>query len=168
MSTVFSNPYTDSVMWSLQGGLIQLISEGGSGSIDSTDSSNILAATESIQIQQARQVSTRTPLVGNTNIKIAAPPTGSCTLTTLIGPNHVIENFMKIFGDSCHTFTAVVKTQSKANQVCQDGTFVGQKLTMKGCAGAQTNFTLSSENGIAIAQGSFTFSFDTLEWDNSK
>lgn len=166
MGQVFNNPYTDSVMWSLQGGLIMLTSDGEGGSIDSTDSTNMLAATESIQISQQRQVTTRTPLVGTTSIKIGAPPQGSCTLTTLIGPHHVIDKFMSIFGDACHTFTTFVTTTSKGNQICKDETFVGQKLIMKGCAGDVTEFTLSSEGGIAIARGVFRFSFDTLEWEN--
>ena len=118
MATVFKSPYTDSVMWSLQGGVISLIGANDEELLSSNNATTMLAATEQIQISTQRQVTTRTPLVGNTSIKIATPPTGTCDLTTLIGPQHVIDEFIKIFGDSCHTFKAVVRTSSTANKMC--------------------------------------------------
>lgn len=169
MATVFKNPYTDSVMWTLQGGIITLTRTGDTGtSVNSEDSTNLLAATEQIVISQQRNVDTRTPLVGNTSIKIATPPQGQCDLTTLIGPQHVINDFMSIFGDSCHTFQATVKTAAKSNQMCDDKKFIGQTLIMKGCSGVSTTFTLSVQGGIAIAQGQFRFVFDSLDWESKK
>ena len=165
MSQVFQNPYSNSVMWSLQGGLIQLVSDEGGvlESEDTTNYTNILAATERIEIRQQRRVDTRMPLVGNTSIKIVAAPTGQCTLSTIIGPHHVIDEFMNIFGNPCQPFTTYVYTTAKENQICK-GDFQGQKLVMTGCTGQLTNFTLATQGNVAIAQGVFSFAFDTLDW----
>lgn len=178
MAQVFNNPYTNSQVWSLQGGVISLIptskaSGATSGAANAangvfSDGSEILAATERIEIQIQRQVSVRHPLVGRTSVKVVSPSQGVCTLTTVIGPQHTVEQFLKVFGDACSTFTATVKTEAKGIKSCQTTTGKGMVLKMTGCTGEQAFFNMSAQQGIAVAQGTFRFVFDKLEWENGK
>lgn len=81
MADVFFNPYAGKgKAWSLQNCWLYL---------DNTEQTDgILAATESVQIQYARQISTRYPLMATkAPIKILGVPNGTCTLGSILGPN---------------------------------------------------------------------------------
>lgn len=163
MANVFNNPYSNVTprTWSLQSCAIQATASGGNSLKD-----GILAATQSVQVQYGRALNKRYPLASGTPITLVGVPQGTCTLTSIIGPDASVDAFLKLFGSSCDTFTLQIKTMSKKAQEQCEKTSLPQTLTLKGCQGQALNFNLSVQDNIVIAQGTFSLQFDTLDWSS--
>ena len=76
-----------------------------------------MAATESVQLQYARQISTRYPLAGKKPIKIVGVPQGTCTLGTILGPYAGVEDFLEAFGSTCAPFTLLIKQKKSSTKL---------------------------------------------------
>ena len=167
MSQVFVNPYANKqpIVWSLQSASIEMT--GGVAALDSSKETSLLAAVEAITISYNRDVSPRYPLNNGNPIKLIGVPQGQLTLTTIIGPVHVVDTFLKNFGSTCKPFSLTVKTSSRENQEDCGNTNVPQTIFLTGCIGQGLTYQLSSQAGLTIAQGTFTALFDGLDWKSA-
>ena len=167
MSQVFVNPYTNkqSVVWSLQSASIQMT--GGVATLDNKETS-LLAAVESLQITYSRDVTPRYPLNNGNPIKLIGVPTGQLQLTTIIGPVHVVDTFLKNFGSTCKPFSLTIKTASRETQEgCENAGNVPQTIFLTGCIGQGLQYTLSSQGGLTVASGTFSAVFDGMDWKSN-
>ena len=175
MANVFVNPYANqgSMSWSLQNCFLRLMTDSGSNvNLDTEDiSQGILAATESVQLQFARQISTRYPLAGKKPIKIVGVPSGTCTLGTILGPYAGIQEFLKAFGSTCNPFSLMIKQKKSTTSMsgetenCTENT-TDHYITLKNCLGTQVQYTIQMQENIAVAQGNFVITFDTMDWSS--
>ena len=169
MANVFVNPYsgTQPKAWSLQKCFIYM-TDGEGGAID--QETGVLAATESVQISYARPLDKRYPLTTGSPITLLGVPGGNCSISTILGPGYVVESFLKKFGSTCKPFTLEigVNKSKRVDEECPDDVSSAQTFTLRGCQGQGMNFTLSTQNGLVIAQGVFAIQFDELDWATSK
>lgn len=168
MANVFVNPYsgTQPKSWSLQKCFIYM-TDGEGGAID--QETGVLAATESVQISYARPLDKRYPLTTGSPITLMGVPQGTCSITTILGPGYVVDTFLKKFGSTCKPFTLEVGVNKSArvDEECPDAVASAQTFILRGCQGQGMTFTLSTQNGLVIAQGSFQIQFDELDWKTS-
>lgn len=167
MSQVFVNPYANkqSVAWSLQSASIEMT--GGIASLDSSKETSILAAVEALTISYARDVTPRYPLNNGNPIKLIGVPQGTLQLSTIIGPAHVVDTFLKNFGSTCKPFSLTVKTASRKSEEGCENVNIPQTIFITGCIGNSVQYSLSSSGGLTIASGTFTAVFDGMDWKSA-
>lgn len=177
---VFNNPYTQTPqVWSVQQASIYFVSQQDDGDLQQAvlqagitqgfaddNSAQILGAIQGVTITHQRTSTTRYPIGGQRPIKMLGIPRGSVTLNSLVGPTTNLQNFLKLFSDSCKSFRLVIFMDSNksANSRAKDAK--GQKFTCKGCTGTALTYQIqSAQQGMSIAQGQFQIQFTDLDID---
>lgn len=178
---VFNNPYTQTPqVWSAQQASIHFISQENTDDIlyhetamqtqsgYASNSANILGAIQGVTITHQRTSTTRYPIGGQRPIKMLGIPRGGITLNSLVGPTTTLQEFLKVFADSCNTFRLQIIMQSKqsANSCAKNAK--AQRFTCKGCTGTTLTYQIqSAQQGMSIAQGQFQIQFTDLQIDNA-
>lgn len=159
---IFNNPYNQAPqVWSAQNASIKFSGSGADAQAE------VLGALNSISVQFGRTFTTQYPIGGSKPIKMASVPQGTVTLQTIIGPTTAIQTFLKLFGSNCQSFTLELKTQSNTAAEACNVQAKPQLLTCKGCTGDSMSYSIASQGGMSLANGSFTISFTELEWSGN-
>lgn len=165
MANVFNNPYATQTpsVWSLQNCFIYAQGQNGGQRVVG----GILVSTQSVQIQFSRQLSKRYPLTGGSPITLVGIPQGTCQLTTIMGPDSQVDQFLGLFGSTCNLFDMEISTDNAGTPDPSCTTKqLKQSFKVKNCSGQAVNVQLTMQNNILVAQGTFNIQFDVLEWDN--
>ena len=174
MGNVFTNPYKQAPeVWSAQQATITWgVEAGGQGAAGNnpTSTDNIFAALNQVQISYQRQVTTQYPIGGSKPIQLLGAPQGTLVLSTLIGPDSTMDEFLKAIASPCKSLVIQVLNSSKQidDENCKNTAAKAQSMLCRGCVANVVSYQLSMDpSGMAIATGTFQFTFTNMEWTSN-
>lgn len=183
---IFSNPFTGTTQtWNAQGALITwaVADESAQDGLVSTlnaDQNAVNAATggssptktfaclTQLALQYQRATNTQYPIGGNAPIRMFGAPTGTITLSSLLGPTTQLQEFLNAAGSACESVSMGIKPFA-SQSICQTAVKTKQPIIILHDCNLQVfNFQMQQQaQGLSLINVPLQLEFTRMTWHNS-
>lgn len=163
-SDIFASPYdAKAQIWQTQGAKIYCSTGDGGPIIDSNLSGAVTCLT-ALRAQLTRQVQDRYPLGGGGIIRLVGQPQGQLDISSLLGPQADVVDFLKKVSNICEPAYITVFPFALSKAVCNETSNLDTYWVFTNCTAMTTGLSIQqAQGGMSLVTVPISIRFDNIQ-----